>query len=78
VIAAGKRIVLAWQEFDGSRTLIQTMASADRGDTWGTPTTAASTAGASDYPRLTLRLGRPILAWNTADEGLRLIELEAQ
>lgn len=78
VIAAGTRIVLAWQEFDGSRTLIQTMASADRGDTWGTPTTAASTAGASDYPRLTLRLGRPVLAWNTADEGLRLIELEAQ
>ena len=78
VLALGERIFLAWQEFDGKQTTIKVMASRDRGDTWTSPTVGATTAGAADYPLLLADRGRAWLAWNTADEGFRLLDLEAR
>lgn len=75
VLVHGDSVFLAWQEFDGRQTRIQLMASADRGQHWTAPVSRAATAGAADYPLLLEGRGKAWLAWNTADEGLRLFEL---
>lgn len=76
VLALGDEVLLAWSEYDGKRNRIRAMASADRGDTWSPPETLATTAGAADYPLLLADRGVAWLAWNTADEGLRLQRLQ--
>lgn len=76
VLAFGERVLVAWREFDGKQNRIRVMASTDRGDTWSTPLTQATSAGATDYPLLLTGRGQAWLAWNTVDEGFRLISLE--
>lgn len=77
VLVHGERVFVAWREFDGRQNRIRVMASADRGTTWGAPSTWAASAGASDYPLLLSGRGQAWLAWNTADEGFRLVALGA-
>lgn len=71
-------VYLVWQEYDGdARTLrIQLMSSHDRGEHWSAPVTQATTLHAADYPQLVEGRGKVWLAWNSADEGLRLWPLE--
>lgn len=70
----GDSVHLAWREFDGKENRIMAMRSADRGQTWSAPAALARTAGAADDPLLINGRGSVWLVWNTADDGLRLIE----
>lgn len=76
VLALGERVLVAWREFDGKQNRIRTMVSFDRGASWSAPATRATSAGAADYPLLLAGRGQAWLAWNTADEGFRLLPLE--
>jgi hypothetical protein len=53
------------------------MVSHDRGDHFGSPQIIASTKDASDHPILIADGTEPYLSWLTANEGYRLIPLEA-
>jgi len=75
LLAAGGVVYLAWREFDGKRTNIMAMRSADGGASWSAPRRIADTAEAADHPLLVARGEQPYLAWNTAREGLRLFDL---
>jgi hypothetical protein len=75
VLAGAQRVVLAWQEYDGKATSIRTMVSQDRGNTWGDPVAHASTTASADYPLLVAGRGRAWLIWNSADQGLQVIDL---
>lgn len=66
---------LAWKEFDGERTTIMAMASADGGTTWSTPQPLAATGGGSDHPLLITAAGRGYLSWLSREEGYRLLPL---
>ena len=76
IVADGARIHLVWREFDGRRTLIRAMTSADRGDRWSAPTTLAQTAGAADDPLLLRGPDAVWLVWNTAADGLQRQRLQ--
>lgn len=75
VLAGEQRVFLAWQEYDGKTTSIRARVSQDRGNTWGSPVTHASTAAAADYPQLVAGRGHAWLVWNSADQGLQVIDL---
>ena len=75
VISLGSRACLAWKEFDGQNTNIRAMRSADGGLSWDAPRTLAATAERSDHPQLISDGKTVFLAWNTAREGFRLIEI---
>ncbi len=76
VLSFGKRVVLAWKEFDGKSSLVRAMGSRDGGATWSAPETLARTEGASDHPQLLPDRGRVFLGWQSVSEGFRLIEVE--
>ncbi len=75
VLSFGKRVVLAWKEFDGKSSLVRAMGSRDGGATWSAPETLARTAGASDHPQLLHDRGRAFLGWQAVNEGFRLLEV---
>mgnify|MGYP000895577916 CR=1 FL=1 len=77
IFVHGDSVHLAWQEYDGKALRIRVMSSHDRGERWGQPATQASTAHGADYPQLLGGRGKVWLAWNSADEGLRLWPLDA-
>ncbi len=77
LLVNGDSVFLAWQEYDGKMLRIQVMTSHDRGEHWSKPATQATTAHAADYPQLLSGRGKAWLAWNSADEGLRLWPLDA-
>jgi len=72
--ADGRRIVVAWKEFDGQRSLLKAMLSEDAGETWKMRQLAA-TAGASDQPRVLASRGRFFVFWNTRQEPLSVTPL---
>lgn len=76
VIVLGQRVVLAWQEFDGSETQVRAMESRDGGRSWLPTRTLARTASEADYPFLLSDGERLFLSWNTQTEGYRLIPIE--
>ena len=71
---AGKRIGIAWKEFDGERSLLKAMLSEDDGDTWK-ETRLMATAGASAQPRLLVHADRFYVFWNTRQEPLSVLAL---
>lgn len=71
---AGERLAIAWKEFDGERTQLQAMLSADGGRTFRSLPLAA-TNGASDQPRVIRRQDQLFAFWRTEKEGFRLIAL---
>lgn len=73
VLATGGTVVIAWKEFDGERSLVRAMRSADGGATWSAPRQLASTAGGSDHPLLIADKERVYLLWNTLREGVQFI-----
>ncbi len=75
VLSLGRRVVLAWKEFDGSAGLVRATVSRDGGAHWSAPVTHARSAGASDHPQLLSDRGRVFLGWQTANEGFRLFEV---
>lgn len=80
VLSLGKRVFIAWKEFDGEATGIYLMHSSDGGNRWSAPRKIASTANTSDHPLLIGSGAKAYLSWNTVAEGYHLIALpdEAQ
>ncbi|HET8701514.1 MAG TPA: sialidase family protein [Nitrococcus sp.] len=76
VLAVGKRVYLAWQEFDGERTYIRYRRSDDGGRSWTEARQAASTSGWADHPFLVSDGTGIYLSWLTRAEGYRLLGLE--
>jgi len=74
LLAAGKDLWLAWQEFDG--TIVSIHARKKTAAGWSAARVAATTDDASDLPVLVARGTQPFLSWLTAKEGYRLIALE--
>ncbi len=71
---AGERLAIAWKEFDGERTRLRALVSANRGQTF-TEQEVDATDGASDQPRVLVRGDALYTFWRTAKEGLRLHRL---
>ncbi len=74
LLAVGRGLWLAWQEFDGVRVSIQAMKKTD--GAWSAPREIAATDDSFDLPVLVARGPEPYLSWLTAKEGYRLIALE--
>ena len=66
---AGRRIAIAWKEFDGERSQLRAMLSDDDGDSWK-ETRLMATAGASAQPLLLVHADRFYAFWNTRQEPL--------
>lgn len=77
VIAAGRRIVIVWKEFDGQMTQVNARLSDNGGKTWRERALAA-TRGASDHPHLLLSGAGILLAWCTGDDNVIVRKIEAQ
>ena len=76
ILARGKRIVIAWNEFDGVTTQLKSMQSHDNGISWSTPSTLATSSAETDFPFL-LSKGKAIfVSWNNKSDGYRLIAVE--
>jgi hypothetical protein len=71
---SGERVAVVWKEFDGERSQLRAMRSDDGGDNWR-DIRLASTAGASDQPRVLVWQDRFFAFWNTRDEPLSLVPL---
>lgn len=78
VLSLGRKVFVAWKEFDGENATVRLMVSSDGGKTWSPPQRLAATSGASDHPILISDGKVPYLSWNTAKEGFRLIEIKAE
>jgi hypothetical protein len=77
LLTVGAAVWLAWKEFDGEQTVVDTMVSHDGGASWSQPVTTARTADASDHPLLISDGHQAMLSWLSAREGYRLLPLEA-
>lgn len=78
VLAAHGRVTIAWKEFDGERSVIHAIDSADNGATWSARRKLAASAGASDHPLLIADKTQTFLLWNTVREGLQLIPVAGE
>lgn len=72
-VAPGK-LAIAWKEFDGERTQLRGLISADGGDNFSEIALAA-TDGASDQARVIRRQDQLFVFWRTEKEGFRLFPL---
>jgi len=63
-------VFFVWKTYDGERTRIQLLESLDKGKTWSTPRTVASTDASSDYPILVQHKDRLFLSWHV-DQSYR-------
>lgn len=77
VVAHGKKVMLAWREFDGRMFSAWAQFSLDGGTTWNSALRLAESAQAADYPIPLLDGRRALVIWNTAANGLRVLTVEA-
>jgi hypothetical protein len=75
VLALDGEVHLAWQQFDGTRTSVLAMTSADNGASWTPAKEFGSTAEAADYPRLLARGQSAFVSWSAGKDGYRLLPL---
>ncbi len=68
LVVSGKRVVVVWKDFDGTRSRLRALISDNGGDTWRERDLFATT-GASDQPRALQHGGRVVVFWNTQREG---------
>ena len=73
--SSGRRVWLAWKEFDGRTSAVQVMQSDDGGDTWSAPRRVATTSGYADHPLLVAAGARIYLSWLTRDDGYVFAEI---
>lgn len=69
VAVLGRRVAVVWKEFDGTRSQLRGLLSGDGGDTWR-EVSLASTANASDHPKIVTTGDRFFVFWNTRNEPL--------
>ena len=74
IAVSARRVAVIWKEFDGERSRLRAMISEDGGSAWREHD-LASTAGASDQPRLLERQSRFYAFWNTRNEPLSVVPL---
>jgi len=68
----GKRVAVAWKEFDGTKSRLRAMVSEDGGDKWREHELFA-TGEASDQPRVLVRQGRFHVFWHTRERPLAVV-----
>lgn len=73
----GQRLHMAWREFENGRYVLRTRRSQDGGMSWSPVRRVATSSGKVDQPLFVAGAGVPLLAWNTASEGLRVFDLES-
>jgi hypothetical protein len=78
VIAGAKGTAVVWKEFDGKKTSVNLITSADNGKTWSRPQLIASTSDASDHPLLVSDGRQYYLSWMTKADGYRLQSIEGE
>lgn len=66
---------LVWKRFDGLKTDLLLITSADQGESWSQPLVLTSTDNASDHPLIVRAPDSLYVSWLTRSEGYRLIEL---
>lgn len=76
LLAGPLGVTLAWKEFDGERTTVKVMTSADDGESWSRPKSVAETSDTSDHPLLVSDGKRTYLSWMTKANGYRFIPIE--
>lgn len=78
VLAGPQGTAIVWKEFDGEKTTVNLMASADHGKTWSEPRVISSTADSSDHPLLVSDGRQVYLSWMTKADGYRLQPIEGE
>lgn len=78
VLSLGRRVVLAWKQFDGQRSSVLVRQSGDGGRTWSAPRVLASSAGNSDHPALLAHGGRAFLSWSADEIGHKVSMVPAE
>jgi hypothetical protein len=76
VLAGPHGLTIAWKEFNGEKTTVRLMTSADDGESWTKPKTIAETSDSSDHPLLVTDGRRTYLSWMTKADGYRFIPIE--
>ena len=76
VMALGKRVFVAWKEFDGTKTQILSIRSDDGGLSWSSAKSLAETTSASAHPALINDGKRMFLTWNAADKGFQMLRMD--
>jgi hypothetical protein len=76
IMARGKRIILTWTEYDGAKTQLLVMQSADGGQTWSPAKSIAESTNRNDFPFLLSNTQGIYVSWNSKNEGYRLIPLD--
>lgn len=75
LLVLGARVLLAWKEFDGEKTSVKLLESADGGLRWPNPRTLAVAVDASDHPKLLAYGDQAYLSWSASKEGHRMISI---
>jgi hypothetical protein len=76
VMTGPQGTAIVWKEFDGEKTSVNLITSADAGKTWSPPRVIASTSDASDHPLLVSDGRQYFLSWMTKADGYRLQPIE--
>jgi hypothetical protein len=76
VMAGPQRTQIVWKEFDGEKTSVNLIVSADAGKTWSQPRIIAATSDSSDHPLLVSDGRQSYLSWMTKADGYRLQPIE--
>lgn len=72
IAVQGRRVAIAWKQFDGTATSILSRLSDDGGATWREQA-LAGTAGDSGKPYLVTAPSGIVMVWRTALEGIRVV-----
>ncbi len=75
VLSLGEKVFLAWQEFDGQRSLLMAMQSNSGGRQWSEPERIAEANAGTDYPQLLSDNNRVYLAWHQRGQAYQLFLL---
>jgi hypothetical protein len=75
VLAGPGGVKLVWKEFDGEKTSVNLITSADDGESWTRPRVIAETTDASDHPLLVSDGRRTYLSWMTKVDGYRFVPI---
>jgi len=70
-----QRVILAWTEYDGTKTNLYSQQSDNRGEKWQAAKKVFSSSSATGYPKLLAQKGHVFLSWVTKNEGHQLIEV---